>query len=327
MRLESTLAPFLGPCEACGKFNRNYTALAQHFRFREDLPHQALKDQWLSWRKEYRATLRCRKCGDLFEITDKSRKDSKRCPRCEALFRTLPRRAYEALTFELLPDPRRVDLASGSKAGWPVGYDPVIDTTPLKEEAVSILKSGGGLRDLMALGLPHTKARGLAEDFLGGKDEYAAWVRRRQVETVHKNREQARNSSGLEEHFVEQMTRVGIRPCGRNEWLTLVVQGARVRREADIKVPLGRGRKAIVLCDGVAFHGPGCMYESVESKVEDDRATALAMFDLGYTVLRYSGDEIREGYALKHLSEVLVRVEFFTDRVYRNWYPLEEREA
>lgn len=311
-------APFLGPCEVCGKVSRNYNALGLHLseRHNPDEAHRAFKARWHAWRAEYRATLRCRKCGDLFEITDKRLKDSKRCPRCERLRQTMSKRKYEALRFDKTPDPRVFDKASGSKARWPVGYKPEIDPVEHLQTAADILASGGGLRDLTGKGIPTSKARELVVQVLGGEDEYDQWVLERKTETVHKNREQARLGSGLEELFVEQMRERGIEPCGRNEWMTLPVDGKKVHREADIKIAMRSGRKAIVLCDGVAFHGPGCLYENPDEKTADDIATAEAMFHMGYTVLRYSGDEIKDGSAIDHLGRVLSSGE----HVCRHWF-------
>lgn len=118
---------FLGSCEVCGKVSRNYRALSQHLRFQKDSEHQALKARWHAWRDEYRATLCCRKCGELFQITDKALKDRKRCDRCEALRQSLSKRAYEALSFDKPVDPRREDRNTGSKARWVPGYSPEVE--------------------------------------------------------------------------------------------------------------------------------------------------------------------------------------------------------
>jgi len=298
--------PFLGPCEVCGKVSRNYNALGLHLseRHNPDEAHRAFKARWHAWRAEYRATLRCRKCGDLFEITDKRLKDSKRCPRCERLRQTMSKRKYEALRFDKTPDPRTHSKCGNSKARWPVGYKPKIDPVEHLQSAADIIASGGGVRDLMATGLDYTAARELVVQVVGSEDKYKRRVRKRRVRTARKNREKARLGSGLERLFVEQMRDCGVEPCGRNEWMTVTVGGKKVRREADIKVVMGSS-KAIVLCDGVAFHGPGAVHGDPAVKMADDEATALAMYDMGYTVLRYSGDEIKSGFAIAHLLQVL----------------------
>jgi len=309
--------PFLGPCDVCGKISRNYNALGLHLSDKRDLDeaHRALRVRWLAWRSEYRATLRCRKCGDLFGITDSRLKDTKRCPRCEHLRQTMSKRKYAALSFDKKPDPRLVD-SSGSKARWPVGYKPEIDPTDHIQAASDIIANGGGVRDLIDMGLDHFTARRVAMIVLGGQVEYDRWVLGRRRETVHKNREQARVGSRLEEMLVGQMRARGVEPCGRNEWMTLIIGGMKVHREADIKVPLKSGRKAIVLCDGMAFHGPGCMYANPDEKMTSDIETAEAMFHKGYTVLRYSEDEIKDGTAIDHLVGIVDSGE----HVCRHWF-------
>jgi hypothetical protein len=233
---------------------------------------------------------------------------------------TLSKRQYEALCFDKPADPRLLAKNGGSKACWPVGYTPTVEVDTVYEQAVKVLSAGGGVRAVMRLGVPYPKAQELAARVLGNTTEYAAWVLNRKRDRIRDNREQARKSSGLEALFVAQLQGVGIEPCSRNEWLTLTVDGQRVRREADMKVAAGNGHKIIVLCDGEAFHGPKCLYADPEQKVADDRATALAMFHMGYTVLRYSESEIRQGLALRHMQGVL----HGGVHLYRNWHPDEE---
>jgi len=109
---------FLGECEVCGKIVRNYRGLAGHLRHNQDPEHQDLKVRWHAWRDKYKATLRCRKCGELWVITDKSEKDKKNCPSCLRLRKTLTKKEYEALKFDKPKDPRRLDKNRKSKAHW-----------------------------------------------------------------------------------------------------------------------------------------------------------------------------------------------------------------
>lgn len=326
MQRDSTHPPFLGPCGVCGKHSRNYTAFSQHLRHKSDDAHQELKTRWHAWRLEYKAILRCRKCGDLSETTDKALKDSKRCPRCEALRQSMSKRQYEKLSFDKKPDPRRMNGDSGSKACWPVGYVPEVEWevgNPLYEAVVSAIRSGDRVRDtLRALSLPYLAYKTIGECALGVSG-YRETLRQRKYEVAHRNREQARSGSKLEQAFVDQLAGIGIEPCARNSWMTLKVAGKSVHREADIKVAVGDGRKIIVLCDGVAFHGPGCMYADPEEKIQEDKVTALALCGMGYTVFRYSGDEIRDGAALRHFQRTMLRLGQH-HRIYRNWHPLEE---
>jgi phage FluMu protein Com len=334
MQRDSTAPPFLGPCEVCGKHSRNYTAFSQHLRFKVDSAHQDLKVRWHVWRSEYRATLRCRKCGGLFEITDKALKDSKRCPRCEHLRQAMSKRQYEKVTFNKKPDPRRVNGDGGSKASWPVGYVPEVEWEvdgPLYREVLSDLMNpdrfseGVGVREtLVQQGIPYAVYKAIGEHALGKKG-YAKLQHDRMVEKMRVIREKARTDSKLEQDFVDQLHGVGIEPCSRNCWTTVAVDGKRVRREADIKVAVGDGRKIIVLCDGEAFHGPKCMYADPKEKIAGDRATALAFYAMGYTVLRYSEGEILDGSALAHFRGVLCSLSSWS-RVYRNWHPREEMQ-
>jgi len=318
--------PFLGPCEVCCRISRTYLQLAGHLR-RKDPAHQALKARWHAWREVYRATLRCRKCGDLFEIRDKGRKDCKRCPRCETLSQTLSRRQYEALTFDKSPDPRRMNKDAGSRTRWAPGYNPEITWVPegelYNQVVVAIAQGRGYVAISVECGIPERVVREIATHALG-VNGCAEWLQNLKVGTMHANREKARKGSGLEQEFENQLQGIGVFPCSRNDWITLEVAGQKVRREADLKVEVGGGRKIVVLCDGVAFHGPGCLYGDPEEKIAEDRDTALAFYGVGYSVVRYSGDEIRNGEAIAHFQKTLSRLTAHK-KVYRNWCPAEER--
>lgn len=109
---------FLGACDVCNKALHTYRGLGQHLRFNEDAEHQSLKERWYFWRGEYKATLRCRKCGGTWNITDSKERHCKRCPACEQLRSQVGRRTYEKTQLAKLPDPRRLMAASGSKAQW-----------------------------------------------------------------------------------------------------------------------------------------------------------------------------------------------------------------
>jgi len=309
--------PFLGACEVCGKISHNYNALSQHLNRSPDDKHKNLKVKWECWRSEYKANLRCRKCGVIFTVFDKKQKDRKRCPKCELLLKTIGKKQYEGTHFEKKSDIRYLSCR-GSKADMPIGYKSSINTDDFEDVAKSILAEGGGIADLIKMGVHYEAAKKLISSVLGVVD-YHEWVLSRKKETLAGNREKARTSSNLEEIFVAQMKTINVKPCSRNAWLTLNVKGQAVHREADIKVNLKEGRKAIILCDGEAFHGTKCIYGDPAYKIESDRDTALAMFQLGYTVLRYSESEIKNGFALKHLEGVLNT----NLHMYRNWCPEE----
>lgn len=302
----NTTHPFIGPCEICGKVSRNYNALGLHLSDKRDLDseHRSLRERWMAWRSEYRANLYCRKCGDLFEVFDVSLKDSKRCPKCEHLRRTLGKRKYEALKFDVKPD-LRLRNGDNSKSRWPVGYKPEVDFADCAQEIENVLRRGGGIREVVQLGVCYRKAREILEQMLGGPEAYDQWVLKRKIDVAHLNREQARTGSRLEETFVDQMLDKGFAPCGRNVWITLEVEGQKVHRELDIRVNTSSGRKVIVLCDGIVYHGPGCLYTDPEKKTADDIATAESLYSLGYTVLRYSETEILSGQAIQHFQAVM----------------------
>jgi len=105
---------FLGSCSVCGKKVRTYRGLGQHLRFNTDKPHQELKRRWYAWRDQYSATLRCRKCGSLWVISDPKHRHDKWCPRCEGLRQSMSKRGYEKLVFEKPAGPRQLMADSGS---------------------------------------------------------------------------------------------------------------------------------------------------------------------------------------------------------------------
>ena len=302
--------PFLGPCEVCGKVNRNYTQLALHLgggrrKKPVDSDHLALRGRWKKWREGYYyRQSHCVKCGDLFEVTDKKDKRKRRCDRCIDLQRRLSKRDYEALVFNR---PKHMPRAKKTTYRLPKTY---CSSTKWKEggtlylQVEKALSEGLLLKDIVHGGVPLPVAQEITRFILG--DGWEGWRSETRRKTMVQSMVKARLGSGLERLFVEQMRDCGVEPCGLNVWMTLPVNGKKVHREADIKIAMGSG-KAIVLCDGMVFHGPGTIHGDPAVKMADDEATALAMYDMGYTVLRYSGDEIKSGFAIGHLLQVLVK--------------------
>jgi hypothetical protein len=139
------------------------------------------------------------------------------------------------------------------------------------------------------------------------KAEWYSWVRGR---------------SSLEEKFASQLGGLGISYM-ENVWQTLEVDGLTVPRESDFKIGLEDRRKVVVFCDGEAFHGHTAIFVDPISRALDDSQTAEAFFSLGYTSLRYSGAEIKSGWAVEHLSRVLVRLQN-VNKVLRLWSPPKE---
>lgn len=108
--------------------------------------------------------------------------------------------------------------------------------------------------------------------------------------------------------------------------MTFKVAGVQTHREADIKVQLPKNHKVVILCDGEVFHGPGSLYTEPSIRIEDDVATAEGFFSLGYSVIRYSESEILAGDAVAHFDAALPALQA-GGRLYRTWYPAEERWA
>lgn len=329
----------------CGREVRNYVALAQHLRFNSDAEHTKLKADWTAWKAEYRATLRCRKCGELFEISDKALRNQKRCPRCEQLRSTLSRRRYEALHFDKPVDPRKA-VGRESKAQWDgleqrrVVWAPGDD---LYQRVVRAIESGERINSIrFTLGLPYKVIKEVAIHAFG--DDYAKHMYDRKAEQgrqtiklahawwdglsdsekAHEMKRRFGGTCQLEASFAQQLRTARVGGLEMNSWQTLRIGEKKQPREADIKISIGDGRKIVVLCDGEAFHGPKTIHGNPAERIENDRQTALAFYDLGYTVVRYSESEIHDGRALVHLQDTMKRLAR-CQRIYRNWHPHEEQ--
>jgi len=318
---------FLGQCEVCGRKVPTYRSLGQHLRHNQDAAHQQLREKWDTWRGEYRATLRCRKCGGLWEIADKSLKDKKRCPRCNALRFKLGKRRYEALTLDKSPDPRVLMTESKSKAQWDGLRSRSFSWTPgdlTYQRVLQDIEDGEHVHTIQeSLGISYKVFKEIAEHGLG-KKRFSQLMYRRKVEVARRMVQQAQFRSGLEDRFTDSLKTSGIKVSARNSWMTFKVAGARTHREADIKVEFSCGKKLIILCDGEVFHGPRALYVDPADRIADDVATADGFFDLGYSVCRYSESEINSGEALSHLQGVLPSLDNGM-RIYRLWHPPIER--
>lgn len=256
--------------------------------------------------------LQCRKCGSSWGVRDKALKDKKRCPDCETLQNQLGKRAYEAL-----------DLGGVSGAKPPVDGLVHRERTwephdALYKAVVKGIQEGVKVRVLMSdLGLSYKVFKDIAVHALG--EGYQEEMYRRKSEAGHQNLERMNGKSDLEKGFASQIQDLGFTNVQMNVWQHVRVSGRRVPREADIKVPLGDGRKIVVLCDGIAFHGPACIFNA-QKKIVDDVETARAYHAAGYSVLRYSEPEIQTGVALGHFQVVTQRLQS-CQSVYRTWHP------
>lgn len=339
---------FLGSCEVCGQTVRNYRALSQHFRFNPDEKHRALQEKWQDWRSQYQATLRCMKCGDTWTITDKKLKGSKRCPRCESLRQQLGKRAYEKLPTLAVPaEPlnhkrrsARWDGLQDRSVKWERGDD-------LYREVVAAWEFGDTVRVIMRRsGVSYKTYLAIVLDAYG-EEKYKQMAHERIVARGRRNiaksharyaqlspEEKAQRlkklfgrGSKLEHRFVEQLQTLSeIHEVETNDWMSFLIEGKWVPREADIKFTYA-GKKIVVLCDGEKYHGPGCLFGDPASRIAIDVATTHAFHARGYSVVRYSETELRSGAALEHLRGVVRR--FAKDptalQVYRTWHPLEEK--
>ena len=165
------------------------------------------------------------------------------------------------------------------------------------------------------------KARVGVENFQTMWAQYKAMT---PEEKVVRARAWSKKPSKLELLFSSQMKILGIMDFKTGQWQSIPIDGVFAPRQADMKVSVGDGRKVVVLCDGEAFHGPKCFYTDPKEKVREDRKTALAYFELGYSVVRYSETEIQSGWAVEHLKQLLKRLTV-CQGIYRNWYPDEEQ--
>lgn len=323
-------------CDVCGRQFRTRRGLAGHLRHHTDPEHIAFKHHL----KEYQATLRCRKCGALWVVRDRGQASSKRCPQCEELYQTLSRRAYEAYHPIKVPDVRH----GARKSRWRPGSRRVqwVPGDALYVRVVEAMDRGDRVKDtLRTLGITYKVFRAIGEHAKGvqgyqewGRARKAIVARQANAAMVRKYQELSPEAKAarmqrlfggtcaLEAALAEQLQACGVTGIQMNTWQTLRVAGKEAPREADIKVALPDGRKLVVLCDGEAFHGPRSIFDP-ENRVADDVATANAYFDLGYSVIRYSESEIKEGFALGHLCAVLDRLAV-SGQVCRTWHPAQE---
>lgn len=338
---------FLGSCEICGKAVHTYRGLGQHLRFNQDKAHQTLKARWYAWRDTYSATLRCRKCGELWAVDDPQQKHAKRCPRCEGLRQSMGKREYEALHFDQPDDPRQVMTASGSKAQW----DGLVSRSlawqrgdDLYMRVVLACEAGEAVGVTMReQSITYKVYQAIVEDALGAerykrlarqrkkarsadniKKAHEKWAAMSPDEKAAEIARRFRGGSPLEKVLAQQLRKQGVNGFEMNQWQALQIGGRWCPREADIKIPVGVAHKLVVLCDGEAFHGPGFAFGDAHARIADDVATADAYFADGYSVARYSESEVKDGSACRHLLAWMPRLQV-GERLYRTWHPAVEK--
>ena len=336
---------FLGQCRVCRVAIPTYRSLAGHLRHRRDPAHQSLKADWLHWKSEYRATLRCRKCGGLWTVTDKQLSDQKTCPSCQTLKKHLSKRAYEKVHPTILPDPRKM-TRRGSKAGWDgVEHRDFQVTLSTQQAILDALQKGIPVcRVRFELGIPYKVFKRVGQQLLG-EQGYEDWQRDRKVVVARKMARVAHEkwmsltpeekaetlkkrfgkTCALETQLAGQLRSQGVQNFQMNQWQSLSVGGQKTPRESDIKIDMGDGRKVVVLCDGEAFHGPRTIFGDPKDRIQNDIQTADAFFDVGYSVVRYSESEIKSGWALQHLLVTLGHLKQGSQKIYRTWHPRVER--
>lgn len=336
--------PFLGSCEVCQKTVRTWRSLAGHLRHNTDEAHQELRQRWLSWRSTQKVLSRptklnrCWKCGITWEKTSPTL--TRQCQTCKDLQARIGKRAYEKLpTHRKPPKAPKTPRVCRGKVSWTPG-------DALYQAVVKTLDADGRISKVMKeLGLTYKVVAAIAKCHYGSSG-YQAWVKRvvaitgsRNVAVSHARyraltsdekakllRTRFGGTCALERKLSEQLLDLGVTDLELNCWQSILVQGVKVPREADLKITIPDGRKVVVLCDGEAFHGPGTIHGNPNDRICMDRETALGFFNLGYSVVRYSETEVHSGEAVSHLVWLLRRLDI-VHRVYRNWYPEELMEV
>lgn len=324
-------------CGVCSFPISSHVSYAQHLRGRHDPRHQQIRDLYEIWLGRHLTTYKCAKCKGWYQRQPLTHRSGPgRCPSCTQLQQTLSNRAYEAAN----PSP------CGERVGWEslvVHQETWVPTDALCDEVRRVMLGEEKIRSAMArLGLTFDLFKSVGE-YVAGVGAYTEWSARRKRESASKmgrNHADAyralspeQKAAVLQQRFprtvrtkievamTNALTSLGETGFLVNQWQSLTVSGERVPREADIKLSVDGTRKLVILCDGEAFHGPGCIYGNSHDRIRDDVETAQAYFDAGYSILRYSGTEILSGSAQPHLAGALTRLRSGTGRVMRTWHP------
>jgi len=328
-------------CGVCSLPVISHNAYAQHLRGRSDARHQEALVCYEAWLEVHLTTYRCAKCRCSYRReTYTHRSGPGLCSSCRHLKETLSNRAYESLKN------RKEDEVPVRWDSLVVQQDVWTPNEVLCEEVLRATQGQEKVRDAMSrLGLTFDLFKAVGIHALG-HEAYIEWASGRKAERssrvgrAHADRYRAmspdekaavlqkrfsRVRSKIEVMLADALVALGETDFVTNQWQSLEVFGRVSPREADIKLTLGADRKLILLCDGEAFHGPGCIFGNPADRIRDDTATAHAYFDAGYSVVRYSETEIKSGVVMDHLSLILARLRAEGGRIFRLWYPaLEE---
>lgn len=336
---------FLGPCEACGQVFRTYRSLSQHLRSKGlDEGHLALKAKYQEWRSHYRSVVCCRRCKTTWEISDKSQKDIKLCAACASLRQQVGKRQYAKLSAPPTSDPRQ--KVRGRKNKWdglPARGIVWSKDAPIYKEIVEACLSGEKVNDTKRrLGVSYIVYKDILQDAFGVegyakvaagrktlrssaniKYAHAKWKEMTPDERAAEAQRRFGRGSVLEVSFANQIKPLGF-SFTLNDWQSVQIGGEWRPREADLKVTLPDNRKIVILCDGEAFHGPKYIYGDPNVRVADDLATAEGYYALGYTVLRYSETEVKNGFAYQHFTGIVHKLTE-AQKALRLWHPAIER--
>jgi len=329
-------------CGVCTVPVESHTAYSRHLHRWKGIHHRGALAKYKAWLATFLTTHRCFKCRGLYQQEPRkgTRSGPGLCPRCRDLKDTLSGRAYEAL--DLRPPVEEPIV------GWEslvVQQDVWTPHPALCDEVLRVTQGQEKMRDAMRrLGITYNlfKAVGV---YVLGEVAYADCFRKRKWERTSKvgqahadayraltpdqkaavlQRRFPRVRSKIEIRMSDDLADLGEKDIATNQWQSIPVNGVMVPREADIKLPLGDGRKLVILCDGEAFHGPRCIFGNAIDRIHDDTETAQAYFAVGYSVLRYAEIEILTGAAKQHLALTLPRLRAGNEKVLRMWHPPQE---
>lgn len=265
--------PFLGSCEVCGKQVRTYRGLAGHLRHNSDPQHAELKCRWVAFKATHHEAFR-------------GKSPATRAQRQAMRFRWSP---GDGVCTQVALAMERGDRVADILRNLSITYKVF--------RAIGVhLKGEQGY-------LEWSRSRKMASVRAAGKALHAKYASMTPEEKAARYKRLFGGTCALEASMAAQIRGAVSCPMEMNVWTTLPVNGALVPREIDILLTLPSGRKAAILCDGEAFHGPKSIFDPV-SRVQNDVATAEAFFAKGYTVLRYAESEIKQGEALRHLLGV-----------------------
>jgi hypothetical protein len=245
---------FLGPCEVCGKVSRSYRSLAQHLRHNQDKAHAEMQARYRAWKDSYHAVLRCRKCGQTWEITDKARRNEKNCPTCRRRKVEIGKRAYEALSFDKVPDPRPRTTIPSKWRGVPSELRISTDD-PLFGQVLRAVSQVGVKKTSAELGVPYQGVRRICVSAWGrnGYQELMSETRQRNVKRAAVTRRAFWANLSPEERAerIARWHRKGLNNLESSFWTQLQKGGlpsGGVRFHVWKTVPLGTWGTAKSLC-------------------------------------------------------------------------------